>query len=102
MKETLTSLKSPFVELDFPEWDDHSRPSYLWAAELVVLMNETEVYNDWCENLTSRGLMLLYLMETVGRNFCLNCAQQIGLLEECYKTSLKQRCASGTFFTFAI
>ena len=42
--------------LDFPEWDDHSRPSYVWAAELVALMNESEVHSKWCNYLNSRGL----------------------------------------------
>ena len=81
--------------LDFPEWDDHSRPSYIWAAELVALMNENEVHNEWCDYLKSQGLDASLFNGEEKKKFLFGmCAQQSGLLGECNKNSLTMRSAS--------
>ena len=81
--------------LDFPEWDDHSRPSYIWAGELVALMNEREVFNRWCDYLKLQGLDASLFNGDDSKKFLFAiCVQQSGLLGECNKNSLKTRSAS--------
>ena len=71
--------------LDFPEWDDHSRPSYVWSTSILNRMNNLNNFLDWCEYLTGTlGFTREFFGNSLKKMFVFSiCADHLGLLQEC-------------------
>ena len=76
--------------LDFPEWDDNQRVSYVWSSTIIAIMNQIDEYNRFRGIACSLGLdegaifgnnlKKMYL-------FAL-CALHSGFLEDCTASTL--------------
>ncbi len=76
--------------LDFPEWDDNQRVSYVWSSMLIDTMNRADVFDSFRQILYSLGLGK---EEIFGNDlekmylFAL-CALHSGFLEDCTAATL--------------
>ena len=88
--------------LDFPEWSFHERASFIWPHNLTKIMSDNKYFERFSNFLRSLGLHESMFDDDLSKLYLFGlCADQSGLLTECFSESLiSRRCSEDIMHLF--